>query len=214
MFWIKLCCVFLLAAMRCAAAEDQCSNAPCDEGCGWGICSYEEGWSGQLRAAAFHPTSSKFRKVYSQWEADYQMEMGKRLITDWSAFFNLSWVCKRGHLLGRNSRTRINVAPVSLGIKASYYTSSDWNLYSGVGATYTFLHIFDNSRFARKHTQKRSFGFITKLGAQHTLYNGIFFDFFADYLYLPFHFSDIRKFKHHSVDVGGWKVGMGVGREF
>ena len=215
MLWIKLCFIFLLATMRCAAAMDQYPHAQktrvCEEICKCETFGWKEGWSSELRAAVFHPTSSKFRKIYSEWEADYQMEVGKRFTMNWSSFFNVSWLCKHGHSLKFKDGTRINVLPVSLGIKGSYCINPFWEVYGGVGATYTFLHIWDDSHFVKKNTKKQSYGLITKIGAQHTLCNGIFIDFFADYLYLPFHFAHAHKVKGHFVDVGGWKFGLGIG---
>ncbi|EFB42687.1 hypothetical protein pah_c004o241 [Parachlamydia acanthamoebae str. Hall's coccus] len=169
------------------------------------------GWEPEVRAAAFYPSSKKFRKIYHEWDADYQIEISKSICYGFSGWVNGSWLTERGRSKGdiKNS-SRISIVPISFGAKYSYQFASCWKAYAGVGACYTFLRMKDHSPFVDNHLHKQSWGGVAKTGIQF-YWKCLFFDLFADYLYQPFHFSNTSKVKRDNVNVGGYKLGLGIG---
>lgn len=170
------------------------------------------GLEGEVRVAAFYPSSKKFRRVYQEWSADYQLEISKPIYKGLALWVNGSFLTEKGR--GRTNRghnsSHIDLIPVSFGPKYAYCINHCLKVYAGLGATYTFLRIRDNSPYVRGHLDKEAWGGIAKTGFQYS-WNVFFFDIFADYLYQPFDFSSSSKVKRNRIDVGGLKLGIGLG---
>jgi outer membrane protein len=168
------------------------------------------GWEPEVRVAAFYPSSKKFRRIYHQWSADYQVEISKPVYKGFSGFINGSWLHDKGQASGFENSSRINVVPLSFGAKYSYCFCPCLRAYGGLGATYTFLRIHDDSEFVSRHLSKESWGGIAKSGIQYT-WRCFFFDVFADYLYQPFRFAGNSEVERNRINVGGIKLGIGLG---
>lgn len=170
------------------------------------------GLEAEARVAAFYPTSRKFRRVYQEWDADYQLEISKPICWGFSGWINGSFLTEkgRGHANRGHHSSHIDIIPISFGAKYSYCINPCLKVYAGLGATYTFLRIRDNSPFVRRHLDKEAWGGIAKSGLQY-IWNAFFIDLFADYLYQPFDFSSSSRIQRNRVNVGGVKFGIGLG---
>lgn len=179
--------------------------------------SFAEDMDFQLRAAAFHPQTKRFREVYSRWGTDYEFEFNKRFCGPCgqiSGWFNVNHYTKKGHSLGVSFPTRITIIPFSIGGKYFFCLNSCWQAYVGAGLTYTCLKVHDHAPFAKHRFKKQEWGCVAKLGMQYNLdclLCGLFVDLFADYYYLPFHFHHRSEAHIHNVNVGGLHLGLGIG---
>lgn len=168
----------------------------------------------EARVAYFHPNSHTFRRIY-HGGVDLQVEFSTRVWNDFHAWFNIEWFSKKGHSIGLHDDTHVRILPLSLGIKYFYCLCSSIKAYTGIGATYTWLRTKDDNPFVIRHVSKKSYGLALKSGLIYDFCNGVYVDLFADYMYLPFHFSGSRHcIERHDAQVGGVKVGCGLGYHF
>ena len=168
----------------------------------------------EAKAAYFHPTDSKFRKIYSSrgiYGAEYQFQAWRSLYGWASADYYSSW----GRSIGLRDRTHIYFVPLALGLKY-LHSFNRVDLYVGVGALGTYLHIRDHSPYAIPTSCKWGFGGIAKVGCTVNLPKSFFLDFFSDYSYtkVDFHNTHGHKIQRHRVDLSGCAVGGAIGYRF
>jgi hypothetical protein len=176
----------------------------------------------ELRGAAFIPMCTQFTKIYGSVGPSLQLEMAGcripyRYLELWG---NIEWDFldkNKSHLICGN--TNINIINLSIGLKGigNVYHDSIF-LYAGIGpdlgiallentCSSEFLN-FDFGDFKLKENVcKVGFGVSIKMGGQFYFTRKFYLDIFADYLYLPISYS-------HSIDVGGFKIGAGLGGRF
>ncbi len=126
---------------------------------------------------------------------------------------NLEWIFMHGkahpHSCGKTS---IDILNISVGLKTIGAVVSDWlYLYAGIGPDVGIAFIENDmhcfSKKIKHHNSYVGIGIIGKSGAQIYLKPHVYLSVFADYLYLPI---SMQK----TVDVGGFKVGGGLGARF
>lgn len=169
---------------------------------------WQNGWDAELRVASFYPTSKLFREIYSPKRICYELEVSRKICGNYFLWINTDWFHKHGHSIGFENKTKINLIPVSMGVKYLYPVSCRVGVYAGAGVSYAFLHINNHSRFVHRHVNRQGFGGVVKTGVRINITHCAFLDVFGDYLYQRFHF------RHHSTEVGGFKFGAGVGVNF
>lgn len=170
-----------------------------------GICPLES--SIALRAAAFFPASKRFREIYGDIGADYQLEASCQLMSCLDLWVNFDWFSKSGKSEGERDSTRISIANASIGVRAIYRFCGGF-IYLGIGDNFSGVWIKNNSNFtSNKHTSKQGMGGVVKSGFGYHFQGCAFSGLFVDYLYQPFHFN-----RH--VNVGGFKVGGELGISF
>jgi len=176
--------------------------------------NWYEDWELQARVAAYCPSSHLMRKIYTHCGAEYQLELSKCCwgpIYTWS---NIGWFSKRGHSLGVKNETRINIMPLSWGLKYMCWLDDNASAYIGLGAVYTILRIKDDTEFVRRHTNREAWGGVIKSGIRYAFTPCVFADFFVDYMYQNFHFKETDSSRSDNINVGGFKVGIGLGTRF
>lgn len=171
----------------------------------------DEGWDAQVRIAAFNPTAHKFRKIYSSWGPDYQIEIGKDLYRDWGLFANAAWYHREGRSIGLRDKTDVTFVPISFGVKYFFCLTTLVRAYVGGGAVYTFLRTTDHSPFVKKHSRDGTWGGIVKTGLQYTISECFFIDLFADYIIQHFQFHHREGVERPSLNGGALKLGIGLG---
>lgn len=171
------------------------------------------GWDAEVRVAAFRPTSRRFREIYGQWGAEFQVEASKLICGPYYGWFNVGWYPKDGHSIGLHDKTRIDLVPIRFGAKYMFCLTPKLNGYVGLGATLTYLSIHDHSHTIR-HTTRWGAGGIVKTGLRYAIMQCLFVDLFADYSYEPFSFNSKHHIKRKDADVGGLMLGAGLGYSF
>lgn len=168
----------------------------------------------EIRAGAFFPTSDRFTKIYKHAGPDFEIEFTRTNIfcSCLDAWANLNWFPNHGHVKHCGS-SKIDIVNFSLGIKYSYCLRSCARLYAGIGPSFGWVGI-ENKFKCCKHCKKKketdskmAVGGVVKTGILYYFNCGVFLDLFADYNF------EWARF-HHTVDVGGFKTGLGVGFTF
>jgi outer membrane protein len=230
----KLLTLFILMIPLCASAYDGFGYASQGYGCdSYNNCcgdSYNDccsdglqldwcrGWEIEGRVAAFRPNSKRFRKIYANWGTEYQGEIGKRFSyssMDFAAFVNAGWYTAKGRSIGLRDKTRVDLVPVTFGLKYLYPIYCNIDAYLGLGAAATWVKTKDHNRFVKHENSKTGWGGIVKGGFQYTFYESFVADIFADWIFC----CRVRGGHHHGVktnsaDVGGLKLGGGLGFVF
>lgn len=170
----------------------------------------QTGWDVEFRVASFYPTSKLFRQVYPPARVTYGIDISRQFYCNSYLWIDVDWFNKWGHSVGPKEfrrGTSIDLIPVSMGLKYVLPVTSAIDAYAGAGVAYTFLHVRNHSRFVHEHVYRQGFGGVVKTGLKLKL--GCYFvDLFGDYLYQQFHF-----YGHHT-EVGGFKIGGGLGASF
>lgn len=161
----------------------------------------------EVRSAAFIPTSDLFREIYSDVGANYQVEVATKLYRFMDGWVNVDWFLKHGSSKGLHDPTRISIANRSLGVKFRYPFCNSLTGYIGLGPNLTVVWLKNKSRCTRERITKAAAGLVVKSGVDYFINKYLFLDFFVDYLYQPI---DLGR----DVDVGGTKVGLGIGSRF
>ncbi|MBA3922403.1 MAG: outer membrane beta-barrel protein [Nostocaceae cyanobacterium] len=166
-------------------------------------------WMTELRGGYFYPTSKKFREIYKDGGLEGEVEFSKTYRENLIVWGNINYFQRKGRSLGFHDKTTLNMIPISLGLKYQFLSCSCISPYLGAGLSYTFLNIKNDSEFAKRHVTKGSFGFVLKSGTYINLSEKFLLDLFLDYYYQEVHF-----YSKHKVDVGGLRMGMGLGYRF
>lgn len=166
------------------------------------------------RVAYFRPESKKVRKIYADGWADYQLEVFQELCPNWQIWSGISGFSKKGHSLELHDHTKLQLIPLSLGLKYIYPFTCNLDGYLGVGACYSFLHIRDHSDYVEQHISRQDWGGVGQIGLYYQAQQGFFINLFADYFYQRFYFHHVD-FSHyvqrHNLNLSGWKLGAGIG---
>lgn len=87
--------------------------------------------------------------------------------------------------------------------------------YVGFGLGFDRVKFNNHSHFVKRHQEKTAFALLAKSGIKYDLTCNFFIDIFADYAWSHFRFHSKRSeegcVKGHSLNVGGWKFGGGIG---
>lgn len=161
----------------------------------------------EIRSAAFFHSSERFRKIYGNAGASYQIEASTRLCSCLDGWANFDWFSRHGRSGGFCDPARASIANVSFGIKAPYQFCDQWMVYIGVGPSLSRIWLKSKSQCSHESVSKLALGGVLKTGVNYCIFRNIFMDVFVDYLYQPVHF------KTH-VDIGGFKTGAGLGVKF
>ena len=179
--------------------------------------SWDCGWEAEARLAAFCPSSSRFTQVYGSAAIDYELQVSKEMTSYIDSWAGVSALAKSGlsyasGLPGVENSTRVWMETMDAGLNLKVYFLRHLEAYAGLGAAYTFLHIHNNDPYLPRSFADNGWGFLSKLGFKY-YYRHIIVDIFADYLYAPLHFSG-TDVSVSSMNIGGWKIGGGLGIRF
>lgn len=166
-------------------------------------------WMAELRGGYFYPTSKKFREIYKDGGLEGEIELSKTFRENWMGWGNVGYFQRDGRSIGFHDKTTIRMIPISLGLKYQFLLCNLLSPYLGAGITYTFFDIKNDADFVKRHVTKGGFGFVLKSGIYIDLSENFLLDLFVDYYYQEVHFYTKDK-----VDVGGFKMGMGLGYRF
>jgi hypothetical protein len=172
------------------------------------------GWEAEVRVAGFRPASKLFREIYSSWGTSYQLEGAKQICGAYYGWANVEWYKKEGHSIPLRDKTDIKLIPFSFGLKYVYWINSCLNAYLGIGPSFTWVKVHNHSDFVKRHVTKESYGGVVKLGVHYYFWCNAFLNLFADYNYQPIHFCGHNGNSGHHVNLGGWKIGGGIGLSF
>jgi len=95
----------------------------------------------------------------------------------------------------------------SFGIKKSFCFFSGFDGYLGFGPSFTRMNLWNRTCIDKQRRSRVISGVIVKSGLTYSLSSPVYLNLFVDYLYQPVNF-------HHTVDLGGVKIGLGIGVKY
>lgn len=161
----------------------------------------------QFRVGHFRPSSHLFRNIYGQGGIEYQAELNYEYVPGNTIWLNINGF-ERDGITPDNQQTKIQLHPLSGGIKQLIPFSSSINPYLGLGSTCTFIHGKGKSLFLDERDHKHTWGVVGKSGILVLLSSYFFVDIFADYYYTEIIFDEQKR------NVGGLRAGVGIGLLF
>jgi hypothetical protein len=161
----------------------------------------------EFRTGVFFPSSHRFREIYGNGAASYQVETSLQFHPFLAAWTNVDWVPKSGRSIGVHDYTRVNIFNVGLGLKVPYQVNDKFSVYVGLGPSFGGIWIHNHAHCIKKRASKVLFGGVAKAGINYFFSESFFLDVFVDYLYEPVRFDT-------SMNIGGLKTGLGIGYSF
>jgi hypothetical protein len=168
----------------------------------------------QLRAAYFYPTASVMKEVYHNGGFQPEIEGDIRVLENVRLFLNFSAFYKKGETQGLLTPTSIQIYPLSFGAKYDFFINNYSLFYLGFAPSISWAIVKDNSPFVCEKTKEVAGGLVGKLGFYFYLKKHVIVDIFTDYSYANFVTDPFLGVQTTSVDLGGLKVGMGIGGVF
>ena len=164
----------------------------------------------ELRVGFFRPTEKKFRKIYQNWDALFQVEAStpvyqSQRLYGWG---NVGYYYSRGLSLGLRDNTSITLLPLTIGIKRYWCFTPCLSAYLGIGGGGTYVRICDDNPDVVKHTNRMAWGGVLKSGINYQIGKSVFIDLCLDYSYMQL---SVHGKSRNDADVGGLILGFGAG---
>lgn len=198
--------LFLISV--CSLKADHCCETPglniCKKSC-FSDCFQRNTF--EIRGAAFFHSSKRFREVYDHVGPSVQVEASTSLCDCFGLWTNFDFFT-RARKFGACCRSRVNLYNLSLGAQYVYPFCKCVDIYAGIGPSFTWIDLKNKSCCGHDNEHKCAIGGLLKTGVYYYFCRNFFADVFVDYLYQPVHFH------HRFVNVGGFKVGLGLGVVF
>lgn len=161
----------------------------------------------KVRSGIFVPRSHLFREIYKTVSPCVELEYARKCKEHLEVWGNFDWLWRHGKSVGLCNPTKIKIANMSLGLKFPFQFKKHNELYFGVGPSISGVLLTNKSCCACEKISKPAGGIIVKSGYYYNFPKYLFLDIFADYLYQPVRFQ-------HRTDIGGLKMGIGLGSRF
>ncbi|HEX4839347.1 MAG TPA: hypothetical protein VFU89_02770 [Rhabdochlamydiaceae bacterium] len=165
----------------------------------------------EVRGGYFRFANSTAREIYGGGAPDVELEgifFVNRYLNPW---INANYIWKGGKTEALSSRTDLKMGVFSFGTKFFFPYKAAKRFYLGVGPCAGYLQIHDHSSFVPRKTVRWGGGVVGKSG----LFFGnrkLFLDLFFDYYYLPIRTRS--SVSENSIDLGGFRIGAGLGSFF
>lgn len=99
----------------------------------------------ELRAAAFIPSSSRFREIYGNVNPSYQLEVKYPWGATRAIWGNFDWFNEKGSSTCSDTRTRVQIASLSVGMKYYYDMGQKLRAYLGLRAVVSGIKVKNRS---------------------------------------------------------------------
>lgn len=168
----------------------------------------------EFKAGYFFFADSKMRKVYNKGGYDLQIAGSFPIWNCFQLYGSAEYLECCGRSLGDHQKTRIWEVPLSLGLKAIIPITCQLQYYITVGPRYFFVRQHNESQYVPKNIKRNGIGGFVGTGFNYE-YCGFVLDIFGEYSYRRIHFSNAKiNVTGHSVQVGGFVFGAGLGYAF
>ena len=159
----------------------------------------------EFRSAAFFHQSKKFRHVYDPISVDYQLDGTLALSPSFELWVEFDYTTKSKKK--ECYYTKIKLTNCSLGLQYVHRFFPKLEGYIGTGVSLVRANLHNRSCCSDEWENKTAWGSLSKVGVRYWVTDNLFLDVFTDYLYQEVHFKK-------SVNVGGFKTGLGIGIGF
>ena len=166
----------------------------------------DRGLSVEGRVSAFFPLSQCFRDAYGDVGACYGIEVSKTFCKSYDAWVDADYFTKERYQDGCCS-SEVDIVNTSIGARYRFGWTPCLTSYVGIGPGLSWLYFKNKSCCDEGSHTKLVAGLVVKTGIFYQFYKCYFVDLFVDYSYLPVKFES-------TIDIGGFKTGLGLGMRF
>lgn len=159
----------------------------------------------EFRSSAFFHSNSKFRDIYGVADPAFGIELSKKFCCNYQAWVDVDY--SYSNTDSQCCRTDFKVLNTSFGINCVYSLGCSWDAYAGIGPAISWVKLKNETCCGRERFSRCAVGGVLKTGLYYHFCNNFFIDIFADYLYQPVNLGN-------SIDIGGLKLGAGIGTRF
>lgn len=217
------CCLILVQAQARGATVDsktRISKMPCCKDVCWFCdeCPPSYFLDAVVKVGVVYPVTKSLRSTYSSGFPIYELEGNYRTCTGWGVWGNVSYLTKKGHAKvdlenccectldhsNLKSGTRMGLVQFGLGLEYAFDISCNLSANFGIGPTYSYINIKNDSNFGSNKINKSGFGGIIKSGLFYYFYDCFHADLFLDYTFTEF---NIKHFDYATISFG---VGLGA----
>lgn len=158
---------------------------------------------------------SKMRDVYNTGTFDVQLALSGKVWSILHVYGAVEYIEKKGSSLNDNQATKIQIIPLSLGLKPTFQIVDGLDGYLNIGPRYFFVHQDNTSNYVNENVDVNGLGGFVGAGFYIHLNKRLILDAFAEYSYFE------RKYNKpdtnvtaHTVNLGGAAFGGGLGYSF
>ena len=153
----------------------------------------------EVKGGYFNFSNSKLRKIYTGGGLDLQLAVSYEIDPIWNVYASAEYAQRSGNSLGAHERTRIELYPLSVGIKPTICLHPNFSFYGNVGPRYFFVNQRNYSEFVDKRVHQNGLGGFVGVG----------------YSFRRLHFYPFKTYvTGHTIEVGGYTFGLGAGYSF
>lgn len=169
----------------------------------------------EVRGGYFNFSNEKLRKIYKNGGLDLQLSGSFPICPYLDIYGSVEYAERSGYSLGAHERTRIQLLPISLGIKPVLPIWCGLDLYANVGPRYFFVNQKNYSQYVDKRVHQDGLGGFVGAGILWDVFCGFTLDAFAEYSFRQLHFYPFKdNVQGHTIEIGGYCVGLGLGYAF
>ncbi len=180
----------------------------------------------EFRPSYLFPTSHTFRTIYPHGGVDWQVTAlvplyyGKnswlRGLDIWTA---IDYFQKRGHSTDLQEKSKIQMVPLTLGLKFFFPTQRERipiHFYMAAGMKYYFVHTHNDSPYVTSSVNVNGLGGVVEIGLLSIFIKHLTVDFFTAYSFRSFGAPTLTNPAVEAVglNVSSLNVGGGVGFKF
>ncbi len=161
-----------------------------------------------FRIAGFIPNSDLFRDIYGTINPSYQLEAACNVKKGLNAWGNFSYFNAHGNSIPFHNKTRLQMLPISAGLKYVHVLHCCFDIYAGAGLCYTWLK--EKNKLCLSNSAS-NFGGIFKLGIIKNC-ECLRFSLFSDYQLQNFKIK--KSMCNKKVNANGLLLGGAIGISF
>lgn len=182
----------------------------------------------EVRAGYFRFTCEKLNRIFKNGGEDVQLALSypffKTRNIFWNGYLASGYIERTGYSLGGHDKTHFQEVPVNLGLKVAIPVNLNFKklnlcnrlaLYATVGPRYVYTHQHNYYPYVDRRLSRSGCGVFVNGGLLFKLWKGLTLDFFGEYSYCSIKYrSHIPNVIGHTIDVGGYTFGGGLGWAF
>ncbi len=174
----------------------------------------------EVDASAYFPTNNTIRKIYGNVWSDFGVTIDHiypfhKQIPNLAIFAQVDYLHSNGTSLGGNQSTKIQVIPITLGLKWIHKFQKNIECYFGVAPKYFFMKIKNNTLLVPQKTNDNGCGGYFSAGAFFYPISNLMIDLFFTYSYIKFKApSSTPLYQGFVTNISGFNLGGGIGWKF
>jgi hypothetical protein len=164
----------------------------------------------ELRGAYFQFSNPVAKDIFSTGMPCLQLEYSRDFNQYLRVWINGDYLIKEGNSLNFRDNTTLQMGTLSIGPKFFFKDKRNIAPYSGFGLIGALIYTKDESEYLSQNTFRGSAGIVGKFGLRYTPFQRVLVDFFFDASYQPVNAAYRSAIGIKTINLGGFKTGLGI----